>query len=152
MKKIIALFPFGLILTVSIASAQPKEFGLGIIIGEPTGLSWEYGRASNQSLAGALAWSLRKDNAFYLHVDNLFYGEDFVTEDRSRTMLYFGVGGRLILWDESVLGLRIPLGVAHLFRPVPIKIFLEIVPVLDLFPETQFDLSAALGVRYFFPR
>lgn len=150
MQKIATLLI--LILSAAMASAQPKGWGLGITIGEPTGLSWEYGRAKNQALAGALAWSLRKDNAFYLHVDHLFYGDDFVKEDRSRTMLYFGVGGRLILWDESVVGLRIPLGGAHLFRPMPIKIFLEIVPVLDLFPETQFDLSVALGVRYFFPR
>ena len=32
-------------------------------------------------------------------------------------------------------------------QPVGFTVFLEIAPVLDLFPDTDFDLSAAVGFR-----
>jgi hypothetical protein len=48
------------------------------------------------------------------------------------------------------LGVRIPFGIAYQFSEVPVDVFLEIVPVLDLNPSTSGSINAALGVRYYF--
>ena len=48
------------------------------------------------------------------------------------------------------LGVRFPVGIAYLFDGAPVDIFLEVVPTLNLIPETDVDLDAALGARYWF--
>ena len=52
--------------------------------------------------------------------------------------------------DDTQLGVRVPLGLAYLFQTAPVDIFLEIVPILDFIPETDFRINAALGARYYF--
>ena len=66
--------------------------------------------------------------------------------------LYFGVGGRLRLRDnrDDDIGVRIPVGLAYMFADAPFDIFVEVVPILDLVPDTDFDLNAALGGRFYF--
>jgi len=41
-------------------------------------------------------------------------------------------------------------GINYLFEGVPLDIFLELVPILDLAPEMGFDFNGAIGIRYFF--
>jgi len=45
---------------------------------------------------------------------------------------------------------RIPLGINYIFEKVPLDIFLEFVPLLDLVPGTNFRLKGAVGIRYYF--
>jgi hypothetical protein len=63
---------------------------------------------------------------------------------------YYGIGGRIKTSDDARIGVRVPLGLAYLFQNVPVDIFLEVVPILDLTPKTDFRINAALGARYFF--
>jgi hypothetical protein len=37
-----------------------------------------------------------------------------------------------------------------MFARVPVDIFIELAPILDLVPETDFTVNGAVGVRYFF--
>lgn len=137
----------------------PKGYGLGVVVGDPTGLSGIWRMGDGLSVDGALAWSI-PDDRIHLHADCLY---DLVTYRDSdlpnvEMPLYLGAGARIRLgWDQkrsssSVLGLRIPLGVAFLPEDVPIDGFVEIAPVVGLFPETSFDLDAGLGLRVFFGR
>jgi len=48
------------------------------------------------------------------------------------------------------VGLRIPVGLEYIFSGERVDIFLEIVPLLDLVPDTDFSLNGGIGVRYFF--
>jgi len=60
-------------------------------------------------------------------------------------------GGRIKFGeDDDFIGIRIPVGLAYLFEGAPVDVFLEVVPLLDVAPETEFTLNAAIGVRYFF--
>ena len=59
---------------------------------------------------------------------------------------------RLKAEEETVLGVRIPFGLAYWFESQPIEVFLEIAVILDLAPATELDLGAGLGIRYFFAR
>ena len=46
--------------------------------------------------------------------------------------------------------MRVPFGIAYLAATVPLEFFLEIVPVLDLVPDTDVDIEGAIGFRYYF--
>ena len=66
--------------------------------------------------------------------------------------LYFGVGGRIKFRDDKDddIGIRVPIGLAYMFANDPFDIFLEVVPILDLSPDTYFGFNAAIGGRWFF--
>jgi len=50
---------------------------------------------------------------------------------------------------DELLGVRVPFGLTYLFAKSPFDIFAEIVPILDLVPDTDFGLNGAIGVRFY---
>lgn len=145
------------------ASAQPRrEFGVGLMVGEPTGLSFKSWLNGSRAIAGGLAWSFSENDSLHVHADYLVHRFDILgaQDAPGRVPLYCGLGGRLKLREEhdgrgrndndDIVGLRIPLGIAYLFADAPLDAFAEIVPVLDLVPDIDFDLNAAVGVRFYF--
>lgn len=130
--------------------AQQDGFGLGIIIGEPTGVSFKKFVADKRAIDGAVAWSFRHDGWFHLHVDHLWHNFDLINVAKGRMPLYYGVGGRLSTPDKDLnLGVRIPVGLAYMFGDAPVDIFLEVVPILDLAPDSDVDFNAAIGARFY---
>lgn len=130
--------------------AQDTGFGLGIIIGEPTGLSFKSWTGSRTAIDGALAWSFDKEAAIHLHWDWLWHNFGAVEAERGDINLYYGIGGRIKFDDDGRAGVRVPLGLGYIFDTAPLDFFLEIVPILDLVPKTDFNLNAAMGMRYYF--
>ncbi len=98
----------------------------------------------------AAAWSFSDEEAFHLHADYLLHNFDLISVSQGRLPIYFGVGGRVKFEDESKLGVRVPVGLAYIFDGAPLDIFFEIVPILDLIPDTEFEANAAIGIRFFF--
>jgi len=132
-------------------AAQDRGFGLGIILGEPTGLSFKKWRSDTTAIGGAVAWSFGKKNELHLHGDYLVHNFDVFRSEKEKFAPYYGIGGRIkIIKDESRLGVRIPLGINYIFEKAPLDIFLEFVPLLDLVPSTDFEVNGAIGIRYFF--
>jgi hypothetical protein len=140
------------LISLSSVPAQDEGFGLGVILGEPTGISWKAWTGSRSAVDGAVAWSFEKEAAIHLHGDLLWHNFGPVKADRGEFNLYYGIGGRIKFEDDSKLGVRFPLGLGYLFDGAPMDFFIEIVPILDLGPKTDFSLNAAIGVRYFFGR
>lgn len=143
------------------ASALPARaqdaFGIGIIVGEPTGLSAKKWLSRSNAIDAGLAWSLNENARIQLHGDYLYHRVYLFETDSARehVPVYFGVGGRVRFAEEGrddQLGVRFPLGVGKTLSNAPIEFFLEIVPILDLVPATSFDLNGALGARYYFGR
>ncbi|HAL91600.1 MAG TPA: hypothetical protein DCM68_01060 [Verrucomicrobia bacterium] len=181
------------------AGARATEgFGLGGIVGEPTGVSAKMWVTPRQALDAAAAWSFSDNGGFQLHADYLFHQFEWLKLDPAtgRMPVYFGVGARVKLKegndpsgqdngddladgtgedstdesedergnkaaqkdnsadkgeeDETVVGIRFPLGIAFLFAKAPIEIFAEIAPILDVAPDTDFDIHAAIGARFYF--
>ena len=130
--------------------AQDKGFGLGVILGEPTGVSGKSWVSQKNAVDGGLAWSFRGSGSFHIHADYLwhFIGVPQATE---RFSVYVGVGGRIIAHDESVIGARFPVGLVWWPKGAPIDVFVEFVPILDLAPASELDANGGIGVRYFFP-
>ena len=140
------------ILLPTIARAAGGPFGLGIIVGEPTGISLKYRLSERNAIDGAVAWSLSGDSDLHLHGDYLYHWYDLITVKKGRLPLYAGVGARLVFREnhDDLVGLRIPVGLAYLFAGAPFDAFVELVPVLDLAPDTDFDFEAAIGGRFWF--
>jgi len=156
-RSIIAIF-IGLIILTGNVFAEGGSFGLGVIVGEPTGISAKKWTGNSNALDFAAAWSLDSET-FHFHMDYLVHNFSLIQVDKGRLPLYYGIGGRIRLAEDNAndnsnnddfIGIRIPVGLEYLFADAPLDIFLEIVPILDLVPETDFDFNAAIGVRYFF--
>ncbi len=131
-------------------AASQGNFGLGIILGEPTGVSMKLWLTERTAIDAAAAWSFSDEAAFHLHADYLFHNFDLITVEEGRLPVHFGIGGRVKFEDDSRLGVRIPVGLTYIFDGAPIDIFFEVVPILDLVPDTEFEFNAAIGARFFF--
>lgn len=140
-------------LTIAQAQNTDRDFGAGLIIGEPTGLSLAYWPSNTQAFAAGLAWSLKNNRdreSIQLHLDYLFHHFDIVSVNRGSLPLYFGIGARFRFGNNERAGVRIPLGAAYHFENDPIEIFLEFVPIIDLSPNTGVSGNSGLGFRYYF--
>jgi len=125
--------------------------GLGIIVGEPTGASMKYWLDDTIAIDAAVAFSLSDNNPFQFHADYLMHSA--MSEKNSTTLQsYYGIGARIADEndDDTHLGIRIPIGVTYMFRDVPVDLFAEIAPVLDITPDVDLDLNGAVGIRYYF--
>lgn len=131
--------------------AASRGFGVGAIVGEPTGVSVKNWMTSNTAFDAAAAWSFTKPESFQFHADYLWHKWNLISKD---SPLFYGIGGRVKASnsgsDNAHLGIRVPFGVSYLFPKAPFDIFLEIAPILDLLPSTDFTVSAAFGARFYY--
>jgi hypothetical protein len=156
MKK--SLFIVVLIaLCVVLPFAASADTGIGIIVGDPTGVSLLF----NERIAMGLAWDLSN----HLHV----HGDYWLMHSRLEGELdwYLGVGAKLLVfndgssrgpsWNSSDeenedsigVGVRIPIGLQWYATP-ELEIFGEIVPGMFIIPSTDFDIDLGIGIRYHF--
>ncbi len=151
MRKGFGIAAFAGLLLAGAASASAQDFGLGIIVGEPTGISWKAWTGARSGLAGALAWSLgdRRDR-LQIQVDYIV--QNSMHARRGRLSWYFGLGGRVITRsnEDARFGMRVPLGLDYVFPRAPLNFFVEVVPIMNLVPATDLDLAAGVGLRYVF--
>ncbi|MDO9262709.1 MAG: DUF3996 domain-containing protein [Desulfosalsimonadaceae bacterium] len=154
---------FALLMAVSGASAE-DGFGVGVILGEPTGISVKKWISQDRAIDGAAAWSLSDDESFQIHADYLIHKFDILKINKAsgRLPVYFGVGARVKFEDEDdhwrghdddddvLVGVRVPFGISYILAKEPVDFFAEIVPILDVAPDTDFDLNAAIGARFYF--
>ncbi len=149
MKKIKIL----LILLLFITAFCPIEpanaaTGLGIILGEPTGISFRY---DNFPIIG-IGWSFSGSGSFHLHCDYWIKNPAL----KNSFSWYIGVGGKLFFEkddqdknNKTGLTLRIPVGLQY-FIDEQFELFGEFVPGMRIVPETKFDWGAGIGIRFYF--
>jgi hypothetical protein len=148
-----------------------RKLGLGVMLGDPTGLSGKYWIGGTNAIDFGLGFA-NYGPAFYCNNNttndpncfgayNTNVSSDYLWQSklvRSTAQLdwYVGVGGRAFLWGNNNayhgfdLAARAPIGLALMFNnPSFLEIFFELVPELRFFP-VRFDPVGALGVRFFF--
>jgi hypothetical protein len=133
--------------------AKDGNFGLGIIFGEPTGVSFKLWTGEKTAFDAAAAWSFVGGTYFQVHGDLLFHNFDLFEVETGTMALYYGFGGRVKLAEaggDTKFSLRVPLGISYQFERTDIELFLEIAPMLDLAPKTQGSIAGGIGFRYFF--
>lgn len=180
-------------LFAGIASAQGRNFGLGVVIGAPTGISAKVWTSGTTAVDFALGWSRGnrdggywdsrcyddgyyrnnpgycRDQAydwydygdrydrrnrwrtFHIHADYLYHNFNAI-RGRERFPLHYGPGINLEYWEyeEMLLGVRGNFGISWLPRRAPMDVFLDLAPIVNLFPEAFFDLNVGLGTRFYF--
>jgi len=142
---------------IGTATARPTGLGLGLMGGDPSGISLKVWTGGRVAFDAGLGYSyFRYGAAPHLHGDVLWHSRSLVADYDGYLPLYVGVGARLKLADAPDfpgvrLGVRVPFGIEYVFAPVPIGLFLELVPVLDVTPpDGWFGYNSSIGFRYYF--
>lgn len=128
------------------AQYRPGATELGVVLGEPTGVSIQVWQSGRTSIDGALAWSLGRNDKIHIHADYLKH--DQLSVDRGSLTFFYGIGARAILADDARFGARIPVGLHYIIPDSRITLFFEVAPIFDLMPATDFDVNGGIGVRY----
>jgi len=141
-----------LIAATLISSMGAGDFELGVILGEPTGISMKLWFDGSTALDGAVSWSLRDrgEDKLHLHADYLWHNFNLIEDESGLLPVYYGVGGRIIFMDDTRLGFRAPLGISWLLSGAPLDLFVEVAGILDIIPDMDFDMNAGIGIRYVF--
>ncbi len=149
-----------------------KVFGLGLEVGEPTGLNGKWFLSKSGALDFGVGWVYSHyyyGDGAHLYVDYLWHPTSLVSAPGFELPFYVGVGLRY--WDfhycyqrvcdygGSAIGLRIPVGISFDFNRVPLDIFLQLVPVIDFVNGDYYDryrnrehfgVDLSAGVRFWF--
>jgi len=159
MKKVAIIIMLALSISMAHAKGPVKgggNFGIGLIAGEPTGISWKLWTGREKAWDGALAWSFIDEGYLRLHADYLWHDYQLIEVERGQLPVYFGIGGTLWSGQRAHyekrfnLGVRGVVGMEYIFPEAPVDIFLELAPTLGLVPETGFDVQGGIGLRFFF--
>ncbi len=162
-----ALIILALVASGTSTFSQDSGFGLGIMLGEPTGISGKAWTGGENAIAFGVAWGgWGRGGYFHVHGDYLFHNFNLITVGKGRLPLHFGPGIRMRTWSgdrywangryydsaggHTRIGVRFPVGLTYMFDGAPLDIFLEAAPALDVVPSTTFDVGGALGARYYF--
>ncbi len=148
-------------LLITLGFAQ--HFGLGIILGSPTGFTGKGVFTRNSAIAANIGWSFIENYHLHITTDYQFlfpsvirWQDDITRETKEIKGLapFLGIGGRLRFKEttqnttELNVGLRLGGGIE--WTIARFGVFLEIYPVVNIFPATDFDLEGGLGIRFYF--
>lgn len=139
----------GMLLMANPANGQDRYSNteLGVILGEPTGISLKAWQSNTTAFDLGVAWSFARNGSVHVHGDYLRH--KWLDAEAGALALYYGLGARVKLADDPRLGARIPVGLQYMVPDTRLSVFFEIAPLLDLIPETTFDVNGGLGLRIF---
>ncbi|GAB1482981.1 hypothetical protein MASR2M78_17970 [Treponema sp.] len=165
------LWPFLLGLLFTLASTEAiraealgRPFSVGLASGSPSGLWLAYDVAPSWGFQGLMAWDLVSPGGPTLSLDALRYlGTDPTTlsvfpSRRFSPYLGLGLKATFLVGDgryglsaaRSGYTLRLPLGLRWSIGYSAFEALVELGPGLRLYPESDFELDAVLGLRYRF--
>jgi hypothetical protein len=146
MLKRILLFSSLVILLTSIGFAQGRGLGLGLMIGEPTGVSVKGWLTHSGAIQLGIGWpSLSQNDGLAVSAEYLWHSHVFGS--REHLPLFYGLGG---IFGNDLIAARGIFGIAWWPRGSHIDVFLQLAPALYFKPSSKFDLDFGFGVRYFF--
>ena len=141
-----------------------RKFGLGFMVGDPTGLTGKLWVAPTNAIDfGFGLWGYGVYNcgrglpcdrfgyhAGTLNVDYLWQSN--IVRGPAQLDWYIGAGGRVLIFGGRGFDIaaRAPIGLALMFNnPAFLEVFFELVPALYLAPPA-FTIEGGLGVRFYF--
>jgi hypothetical protein len=139
------------------AHASHGNVGLGIQLGEPTGITAKFWLDRTSAIDATVGWNLISDR-FTLQAGYLYHFPlDIPTGSLAA---YVGVGGLMgggsyrldhpNYPSEAYIYLagRIPLGLEFIYNPI--SFYAEVDPLVVLIPATGFGIGGGLGFRFYF--
>jgi hypothetical protein len=162
-------FAFALAATLVLAAAPARAdevhgtekgiFGVGLILGEPTGISAKLYLKDDQAIQAAIGAAF-VGGGFQLDSDYVFHPYILQSRDSFVLPLYVGPGVRVIDYTDGrdgnalALGIRGVVGLLFDFKNVPLDTFVEVAAVLEYkFQDgagAGITLNAGAGIRYYF--
>ncbi len=165
MSRSIATFLAALFILGGTAHAE-GGLGVGMIVeGREAGLSAKKWLGGSAAIDLGASYSATGSETFQVHVDYVLHNFKLLRElaprsARNRLAVYYGIGGGMKIQDLTTagtsfendvdLGIRFPVGITYLFKGAPLDVFFELVPTLDVHPNSEFRWRSAFGVRYYF--
>lgn len=145
-QKVIFILLLSVLLT-GFFSHLNADTGIGLILGEPTGLTVKLDGPLVLGIAGSF-----KNDSLHIHCD--FWLKDALI--KKPVYWYAGVGIQFAAkyWDKEIdegkmgLAVRGPLGLRY-FSSKKLELFIELVPVLHLVPHNNFSWNGGIGFRYY---
>jgi len=145
---------------------QGKEFGFGIVIGEPLGVTVKYWTSRENALQASLGASyfgaprvqvdyLWHINAFNSSIVKLIAGPGLgVGFGQEGSGIWYKDNGKHDTWyyrpEAGVgIGVRVITGINIIPRNTPLEIFLEIGPNIGISPGFGVALDAGIGIRFY---
>ena len=132
------------------AQAGPHRTGLGVVLGNPTSLTFKtYPTApvfGSEALDVSAAWDFNDE--FVFAQVHFLWENPLPTEPQFRTFYGPGVFLGSTNTDEVALGASFNAGLA--LWTGRFEFFLQGTPRLSVIPATEFDLGAGLGARFYF--
>jgi hypothetical protein len=133
-----------------------NTFGLGLILGDPSGITGKVFLGENSAIDIGLGNPEGK--GYYVYSDYLLHLHELGFENR--LAFYFGGGAAFHHheWEnrqhrdeeENRIELRIPAGLEFVMPKIPIGVFAELVPALRISPDVEFEFRGGIGARYYF--
>lgn len=143
-----------LVLLAMSSTARAEAIGLGLFLGEPSGLDIKVGLSAKSSIDIVIGQSSFRDNRTdYLHITYLL--TPFVARGRSVLVPFrIGIGAAAIgvVDDNAHAAVRVPLEIGFRFRRTPLEIYGE-VAIKGVFVEEDFitfDVDGGIGIRFYF--
>lgn len=133
------------------------SLGLGLMLGDPTGVDLKYWLSGSNALHFGFAYSFND----YTELMGSYLWEfprAFGPRAKNQFVPYVGVGGALFYSttehpyygsSSAAFGVRIPLGVEYLPHGAPLGITAELAPGVGLVPSTFGFFQGFLGIRVY---
>jgi hypothetical protein len=137
------------------AAVSPAKglFGIGVVLGEPSGVSGKYWLSKYRAVDGAFGYSF--GDRFRFSMDYLVHTDALLSEDFS---FYYGIGGAISGGrgyiakprpGDFALGARGVIGVSHFFKRAPLDAFLELAPIIFIAPPLGLSMDFCFGIRVY---
>lgn len=148
-KKLICLL--ALVLSSSVFAAGGAN-GLGIVFGDPSGITFQHKINERQFADFYFAYTWDDEVIF---MGDYKFRLPGLLQTEVPIMPYVGIGAFFKFEDHDhnddvAIGARIPLGLEWKIPEAPITVFGELVPALRVVKRTDGDFQAGIGGRYFF--
>ncbi len=127
---------------------------LGIVLGQPTGITARFGIGAANSIEVKAAWDLATsqegDASFSFQGNWLIEFPGVLRFEKIDIPPFVGAGVQLDVGSGFLLGFRIPAGLVYRFDTAPLELFIELGLGMGLVPSTKPLISGGLGARYIF--
>ena len=147
-------------------TARSRDFGLGLFLGEPTGISfrWFFDDMMGIDALAAWGWGWDYHQKAVFQSDYLFRFYDLIPIPKGDTALYIGGGLQLGIFDHYrysvyyhdahdwrfLLALRLPGGILYQVKVFPVEVFFEMAFLFNILPAPAPDFNIGIGVRFCF--
>jgi len=142
-------------LLLAVPATANADIGLGLFLGDPSGLDVKIGLERRSALDLLLGWNTFRDGRTgYGHLTYLYQ----VANGRGRSVrvpLRIGIGGAIYGHEDDInVGVRAPLELGLRFTRTPIEVYGEIAVLVTFIDDNNnyddIDLQGGVGLRFYF--